>query len=149
VFAAALLVVGLLVTAAITAWNIPFLLDGLTTHRTSVPGLASSAFSCGVFGYAFGALAHRVAKYGVAEPTGHAALVAAFDVIARGWGLGVTILSARVLGEGLRSFGAPASSGSFLADGFFFVVTSLIVGVPGLLAAFTSWWLSHPTWPRH
>jgi hypothetical protein len=52
----------------------------------------------------------------------------------------VTVLSARVLGESLRHFGQPPRDG-YLADAFFFLLTTLIISTPGLVAAVLAKWL--------
>jgi hypothetical protein len=51
------------------------------------------------------------------------------------------VLGARVIGESLRSFGAPSANGSYFADAFFFLVVFLILSTPGLFAAVLAKWL--------
>ena len=132
---------GILLTAYSALTMTPQLLDDITNDRAVERGYAESAFVWGVMVYFCRALIHRLTTIGPTLPTFEVGLADGLRAFGLGWGLGVTVLSARVIGESLRHFGEPPRNGSYLADAFFFVLTALIISTPGLVAAVLAKWL--------
>jgi hypothetical protein len=135
------LAAGVLLTAYSAVSLTPQLLDDITSDRAEQRGYAEGAFFWGVMVYFCGALIHRLLTAGPTLPTFEVGLAGGLRAFALGWGLGVTILSARVIGDSLRHFGEPPRNGSYLADVFFFVLTALIISTPGLVTAVLAKWL--------
>jgi len=134
-------VVALLLTGLFALGLIPQLLDALTREQGSIPGFATGVFWWGIATYSFGALIHRLVVYRAVLPTLETGLADFFAAIARGYGIGVTVLDARVLGDALGHFGDPPKNGTYIADAFFFVLVTLIISAPGLLFAVMAKWM--------
>lgn len=96
--------------------------------------IASGVFYNALFGVAFVALVRRVVRWDLVWPTGWQLTANVLDGFARGWGAGVCVLSARVIGEAIQNGGGRNSNGSFVADVFFFLLVTLLVSIPGLAA---------------
>jgi hypothetical protein len=126
---------GILLTGYIALGWIPDILFAITREQGVQRGYAEGVLVWGVATWSFGSLIHRLRTAGPTFPPFWVGVGDGLDAFARGWGLGVVVLSARVIGDGLRSFGAPPRDGSYLADAFFFAVVTLIFSVPGLFAA--------------
>jgi hypothetical protein len=131
----ALFAAGLLLTGYMALGSIPEILLAITRDQGVQRGYAEGVFAWGVATWSFGSLIHRLRTAGPTFPPFWVGVGDVLDAFARGWGLAVTVLSAREIGNGLRSFGTPPRDGSYLADAFFFVIVTLIFAVPGLCAA--------------
>ena len=131
---------GVLLTAYTAVSLTPELLDAITNDRAE-RGYAEGAFMWGVMLYFCRALIHRLLTAGPTLPTFEVGLADGLRAFGLGWGLGVTVLTARVIGDSLLHFGEPPRDGFYLADAFFFLLVTLIISTPGLLAATLAKWL--------
>lgn len=86
----------------------------------------------GVFGYLFASLVIRLVRRDFALPAARILLINALVGFGRGWLIGIVALGAKSLLVVIRS-GTGPPSGSWVADAVFFLLTLLVLALPGLV----------------
>lgn len=92
----------------------------------------SVALYCGVFGYTAIALLRRLVHAKFDWPNPRLAVANALIGYARGWGIGVAILTARQVANAIQGTMFPPLSTPL--DALYFLLVTLLFSIPGLIA---------------
>ena len=126
----------LLVALGLSGWLFMLYLEATLVFLTfgGRAGLldGSVALQCGVFGYFSVALLLRLTRGLYAWPSPRMIVAETLMGYGRGWGVGVTILTARQIAQAIQGVMVPPVS--TILDGVFFVSVTLMFALPGVIA---------------